>query len=246
MNNTTLQLSELLKAARDAALKAGYAAMDYFTEHGAISAELEEEAARLDAAWYAAQEAYDNSAVDTEQAQHDAIAYKCIDDALSSAVEAEAVAMPTAASQRLAEYRKAGRRFDTDWQACRKINNTNVLQRLAFEEACIEWEADTQACKIAAAELEAYNDAEEAAKDAAYFAHLKVSKEAVQQDTEQDVQQDIKWYSCMDDALVGELLELIADYKHVPCEQHLIAIADLVDSNYELLCPIMQSHGITY
>ena len=44
----------------------------------------------------------------------------------------------------------------------------------------------------------------------------------------------------------NRLLELIADYKEAPCSYILEAIADLVDSDYETLEPIMASHGITY
>ena len=42
------------------------------------------------------------------------------------------------------------------------------------------------------------------------------------------------------------LLDLIADYQATKCEGTLEAIADLVDSDYETLEPIMTSHGITY
>lgn len=42
------------------------------------------------------------------------------------------------------------------------------------------------------------------------------------------------------------LLELIGDYKATQCEGILEAIADLVDSDYDVLEPIMAAHGVTY
>ena len=42
------------------------------------------------------------------------------------------------------------------------------------------------------------------------------------------------------------LLALIADYKATQCEGTLEAIAELVENDYEALCPILTSHGVTY
>lgn len=45
---------------------------------------------------------------------------------------------------------------------------------------------------------------------------------------------------------IDQLIELIEDYKATGSEVLLVAIAELVDSDYETLCPIMDSHGVTY
>lgn len=45
---------------------------------------------------------------------------------------------------------------------------------------------------------------------------------------------------------IDRLIELIEEYKATDSVDTLDAIADLVDSEYEVLEPIMASHGVTY